>query len=123
MDFITDYGAGPFNIALDMEDWFNRNLAISQQAGQAPATTPPFLFDNLVITHQDISPRNLIIGADGKVWLISWGSAGIYPVGMDAATLVTNRDSAPLFTYLLFEKIPKHEKFLRQLRSITYALT
>jgi hypothetical protein len=57
-----------------MEDWFNRKLAICQRYKHASATLQLSKFDKLVPTYQDIAPRNLIIGADGKVWLIYWGS-------------------------------------------------
>ena len=33
----------------------------------------------LVFTHQDISPRNLILDNDGKLWMIDWERAGWYP--------------------------------------------
>ncbi|TFY54449.1 hypothetical protein EVJ58_g8856 [Rhodofomes roseus] len=39
-------------------------------------------FDNsgpLVLTHQDINMRNIIVGDDGRLWLIDWAWAGFYP--------------------------------------------
>ena len=39
-------------------------------------------FDNLealVLTHQDIKPRNIIVGEDGRLWMIDWAWPGYYP--------------------------------------------
>ncbi|OSD01623.1 hypothetical protein PYCCODRAFT_1452686 [Trametes coccinea BRFM310] len=40
------------------------------------------LFDDsepLVITHQDLNLRNIIVGEGGRLWLIDWAWAGYYP--------------------------------------------
>ncbi|KAL4929002.1 uncharacterized protein BDV17DRAFT_291007 [Aspergillus undulatus] len=121
--WFTDYGAGPFNTIAEMEAWFNRKLEICQDLRQCAESVPPFRFRRLVLTHDDIAPRNLILRPDRKVWLIDWGDFGIYPVGMDAATLSLIRRRAPDFTDLLLEKIQRHEVFSRQLQSIMYGLT
>jgi hypothetical protein len=113
--WFTDMGAGPFGTIREMEDWFNRKLAICQHFKQAPATVSPFRFEKLVLTHQDIAPRNLILGPSGMVWLIDWGDAGIYPLGFEVASLVKRRHSAPQFTDLLLEQVPKHEHLVEQL--------
>lgn len=121
--WFTDIGAGPFGSNEELESWFNNKLAICKKFKQAPETVPPFRFDKLVLTHQDISPRNLILGPDGRVWLIDWGDAGIYPEALEAASLNARRFSAPVFTDMLLEKIPKHEGAVPQLEWIMYALT
>ncbi|KAF5316472.1 hypothetical protein D9619_006598 [Psilocybe cf. subviscida] len=33
----------------------------------------------LVIVHNDLNPRNVIAGDDGRLWLIDWGWSGFYP--------------------------------------------
>jgi hypothetical protein len=33
----------------------------------------------LVLTHNDLSMRNIIVGHDGKLWLVDWGWSGFYP--------------------------------------------
>lgn len=38
-----------------------------------PSTT------TLVFTHQDLAPRNMMIGTDGNLWLLDWERAGFYP--------------------------------------------
>ncbi|PLB50381.1 hypothetical protein P170DRAFT_445706 [Aspergillus steynii IBT 23096] len=125
--WFVDIGAGPFDSKKDLEDWFNLRLIITKKFYQAPDTTPPFHFDRLVLTHSDIAPRNLILGTDGKVHLIDWGDAGIYPDGFEVASLKARRFEAPQYTDMLVEMlsrtIPMHEELYQQLRSIVFALT
>ncbi|KAJ5866764.1 Aminoglycoside phosphotransferase, partial [Penicillium rubens] len=45
---------------------------------QAPKDAPLFHFDRLVLRHLDIAPRNLILGPDGRVWLIDWADSGAF---------------------------------------------
>ena len=33
----------------------------------------------LVLTHQDLNMRNLIVGDDGRLWVIDWAWSGFYP--------------------------------------------
>jgi thiamine kinase-like enzyme len=33
----------------------------------------------LVLTHQDINPRNIILGDDRRLWLVDWTWSGFYP--------------------------------------------
>lgn len=121
--WFPDAGAGPFGSKDKLEAWFNRRLEITQHFKQAPKDAPPFHFDRLVLTHLDIAPRNLILGPDGKVWLIDWADSGIYPEGFEFAALHSRRSAAPEFTDMLFEMIPRYEKVAKQLRQIMYALT
>lgn len=121
--WFSDIGGGPFNSKKDLDDWFNWKLTVCQHFKQAPATLPPFCFDKLVLTHQDIDPLNLILAPDGKVWLIDWGNAGIYPEGFDAARLSAKRHATPVFVDMLLERIPRHEDLTKRLKWITYALT
>ena len=59
--FFTAYGAGPFHTVAEMEDWFNHKIEVCIQVGDMPSTTPRFRFDTLVLTHQDVAPRNIIV--------------------------------------------------------------
>ncbi|KAI9037397.1 uncharacterized protein KD926_000360 [Aspergillus affinis] len=125
--WFTDIGAGPFNSKEHLESWFNCRLEISQKFHQAPDTVPPFHFDKLVLAHLDIAPRNLILDSDGKVWLIDWGDAGIYPDGFEVASLKARTFEAPEYTDMLLEMlskiIPMHDELQQQLKWITFALT
>lgn len=123
--WFTDMGAGPFDSKEHLETWFNRRLEISQKFQQAPDTVPPFHFDKLILTHLDIAPRNLIYDPEGKVWLIDWGDAGIYPDGFEVASLQAGRFEAPEYTDGLLDvlAIPRCEESVQQLRRTTFALT
>lgn len=121
--WFSDIGGGPFKDVTAMEAWFNRKLDICQHYKQAPDTIPRFSFDKLVLTHQDIALRNLILDPKGKVWLVDWGDAGIYPSGFEYAALVLRRWTADEFTDMLLERIRKHPEMERQLSSIMYGLT
>lgn len=121
--WFPDMGAGPFGSKEQLESWFNRRLAISQRFNQAPDIVPPFRFDKLVLSHQDIAPRNLILHPDGKVYLIDWGDAGVYPEGLEFASLKARRFTAPEFTDMLLEMVPQYEELAQQLEWIMFALT
>ncbi|KKZ67296.1 hypothetical protein EMCG_07015 [[Emmonsia] crescens] len=101
--WFTGMGAGPFGSKEELEAWFNHTLAICKNFKQAPET--------------------LILGAECKVWLIDWGDAGIYPEGFVVASLNARRFSAPVFTDMLVEMIPKYEQMVQQLEWIMFALT
>jgi thiamine kinase-like enzyme len=30
-------------------------------------------FEPLVLTHQDLNVRNVIVGEDGRLWIVDWG--------------------------------------------------
>ncbi|KAI0720730.1 kinase-like domain-containing protein, partial [Cerioporus squamosus] len=72
--------AGPFPSYAHLRDWMNGRLHVSQQMQRFRYTEPTF--DNsepLVFTHSDLFLRNIILGDDGRIWLIDFGCAGIYP--------------------------------------------
>ena len=33
----------------------------------------------LVLAHQNLVPENMILGKDGRLWIVGWSSAGYYP--------------------------------------------
>jgi hypothetical protein len=76
----------------DLESWFNHKIEVCIRLNQAPSDTPRFKFKNLVLTHQDIAPRNLIIDAQEKLWLIDWGIAGVYPLGFEQVAFRTQSE-------------------------------
>lgn len=120
----TDYGAGPFRSRDDIEAWFNERLLVCQQFGRASLTHPSFSghFDNLVMCHMDIAPRNLILDGQGKVWLLDWAHAGGYPAYFEKASMV--RTGHPDFTRGLLEMMGhEYQEEVKQLMAIGFALT
>jgi thiamine kinase-like enzyme len=85
--WFTDYGAGPFATLQDFEDWCNHKIDVRIRFKQPPRRRPRFRFREKVFTHQDIAPGNLILDAQGKVWLADWGVAEVYPSGFEQAVL------------------------------------
>ncbi|KAI0684755.1 kinase-like domain-containing protein, partial [Cytidiella melzeri] len=74
--WFTFFGKDPFPTYDDLIAWLNRMLKHSK----ADHLVDPFsVVHPLVFTHQDISPRNLILDDMGKLWVIDWDRAGRYP--------------------------------------------
>ncbi|KAN0074924.1 hypothetical protein V8E54_007535 [Elaphomyces granulatus] len=107
--WFSDYGAGPFDTLQELEDWLNHKLDVCLRFKQAPEDTPRFEFKDIVFTHQDIAPRNLILDPFGRVWLIDWAFAG-----------VRNNKFSNLVLSKLSTSYPKEAL---QLFSIGYSLT
>ncbi|RDB28229.1 hypothetical protein Hypma_001429 [Hypsizygus marmoreus] len=52
----------------------------------------------MVLTHGDICARNVILGNDGKVWLVDWGMSGFYPQWCESIAMMAaaDGDRAPM---------------------------
>lgn len=119
--WLTDDGAGPFATLKDLENWYNHKIDVCIPLKQLPRRTPRFKFRILVLTHQDIAPRNLVLDAQGKVWMIDWGLAGAYPPGFEQAVL---KDRYEGFGEIVLMKLSnRQERVIKQLRSIGYSLS
>ena len=77
--WFTEFGAGPSEYGAQLDAWFNHKLKLSQRTHGAPDDVAPFSLSKFVLTHQDLSPRNLILDGSGTVWVIDWAFAGAYP--------------------------------------------
>lgn len=120
--FFTDYSAGPFKDAAEMQNWFNHKLAICKHFNQAPKDTPAFEFTKFVLVHQDISPRNMMFDESGAVWLIDWADAGAYPPAFEPAALGLQLRFSE-FNRMVLDVIPGYAAEVKQLHSIEYGLT
>lgn len=48
--------------------------------GKAPSDAKPFDSPRpLVLTHLDLTPYNLILDDDNRLWMVDWGLSGVYP--------------------------------------------
>ena len=87
--YFPDISAGPFPSYTALSAWsdgrrrltnlFNKSHMADPSAYKEP---PQVYFDDslpLVLTHGDINICNVRLGTDGKVWLLDWGRAGMYP--------------------------------------------
>jgi hypothetical protein len=53
-----------------------------RQAKHIPPGAFSGTFNELVMCHLDVNSRNIILDNREKVWLIDWGLAGAYPLGL-----------------------------------------
>ncbi|KAL3459362.1 kinase-like domain-containing protein [Aspergillus heterothallicus] len=120
--FFTQYTAGPFENTSQMEDWFNHKLDICKAWKHASQDLPAFKFTDFVLTHQDISPRNLILDTEGHVWLVDWADAGAYPRAFEGAA-ISCQSAFPGFNEMVLSLIPRYPGEEEQLKSIGYALS
>ncbi|KOS41882.1 hypothetical protein ACN38_g7273 [Penicillium nordicum] len=111
--------AGPFKDSAEVQDWFNHKLNICKHVTQCPKDIPPFQFSTFVLTHQDISPRNLVLDHNGEVWLIDWANAGAYPPAFESAALLAQQFFTG-FKETVLAVIPRFPEEERQLDSIAY---
>ena len=106
--YFTELSVGPFASYADLAAWYDKRAQIavrlnhlaSEASGKAPCLSlRKLIFDNsgpLVLTHGDITPRNVILGDDGRLWLIDWGFSGVYPLWLEYACMAAYRNaSAP----------------------------
>ena len=67
----------------DLSAWFKNRYTLSvKEEPQLHVGLPPEPFDDsqpLVLTHCDLNMRNILIGDDGKVYLLDWALSGFYP--------------------------------------------
>ncbi|KAM0233523.1 hypothetical protein ACHAP5_010398 [Fusarium lateritium] len=125
--FFTHYGTGPFRTLSDMENWYNHKLDVCIRLGCLPQNEPRFQFDAVALTHQDIAPRNIIVEKDtGQLVLIDWAMGGIYPVGLEQATLSRQcvGEWDVKFTVAVVEFLPPgYDRLFKQMGRIMYGLT
>ncbi|EED84112.1 predicted protein [Postia placenta Mad-698-R] len=85
----ADYHCGPFSSATALFEWLNGRLRVTQYIREWGFDILPFVQrEPLVLVHGDLTPRNVVLGHDGKLWLIDWGSSGVYPPWFDAAAML-----------------------------------
>ncbi len=90
--WLTIFGAGPFQSYRDLATWLNRKLSIARRGGGKEISAYPMFEDtgHLVFTHQDLAARNLIVGDDGRLWVIDWELAGWYPEYFEYACIASD---------------------------------
>ncbi|KZF24945.1 phosphotransferase enzyme family protein [Xylona heveae TC161] len=122
--FFTDYGAGPFESKDAIEAYFNERLLVCQDFGIA-TTQPPFhgQFEHLVMCHMDLHIRNIILDDEGKIWLIDWTFAGMYPPYFEMAVLVRQGWAQYFQDALRLLKYEQYNEEIARLIAIGFAFT
>ncbi|KAI8968763.1 kinase-like domain-containing protein [Trametes punicea] len=75
---------GPFASYSEMSAFFNERHHMALDIRNVPKDDPSRrdLFDDshpLVLTHQDLNLRNIIVGEGGRLWIVDWAWSGFYP--------------------------------------------
>lgn len=117
--WFTPYSAGPFTGALDLQNFLNKRMDMAKAFSRVPKSMAPFDFANakFALTHLDIAPRNLVLDACGKVWLIDWANSGAYPPMLEIATLVSEQDRCKDFYEPLLQKVSRDQDAVDQFMS------
>ena len=99
---------GPFPSYPELSAFFNERHRLAlihahhldPKTAQETCCSDPFDDSQpLVLTHNDINMRNILVGDDGRLWLIDWAWAGFWP---------------PWFEYLATKIQGEHESELLQ---------
>lgn len=122
--WFTVIGAGPFDTIGELEDWFTHKLEVCKKFRRAYPEAPSFSgkFGKLVMSHMDISARNIILEKGDQVCLIDWDFAGAYPVFFERAALATEVQS-PAFCERILSSIDPYEQEVEELKGVSWALT
>ncbi|KEY74680.1 hypothetical protein S7711_05433 [Stachybotrys chartarum IBT 7711] len=121
--WFTEDGAGPFPTLQALEDWLNHKIDVCDMVYQLPPGTPKFQFQDMVLTHQDIAPRNLILDRNMNVWFVDWGCAGVYPRGFEQVALREQHWHREFADMVLARLSNQHLKLAEQYEAISYALS
>ncbi|KAG6861015.1 hypothetical protein C0995_004868 [Termitomyces sp. Mi166 len=83
---------GPFTSYSEFSQFFNKRHKMSADNKKIPPEDPKRKerFDDtepLVLTHQDLNLRNIMVGEDGRLWMIDWAWSGYYPVWFEYVTM------------------------------------
>ncbi|RJE25365.1 ankyrin repeat protein [Aspergillus sclerotialis] len=88
--------AGPAEIAHFFRFWANfTSMRRAMQASKQPQISDspdfqlgvPMTIEPLVLTHHDLTPRNLLVSPHGQLSLLDWDLAGFYPVSFEYASM------------------------------------
>ncbi|KAK7696306.1 hypothetical protein QCA50_000960 [Cerrena zonata] len=130
-----EFEAGPFSSYDEFILWLNGRFLVAWRFRplKGGGTEPDILQADapLVVTHGDLVPRNIILGDDGKLWVLDWGASGIYPIWLEYATMMrsavrkfnTNSYVAPSWFRLIRFVCGVYDKQYRFVERITFAVT
>ncbi|KAF5316495.1 hypothetical protein D9619_006363 [Psilocybe cf. subviscida] len=71
---------GPFGSYKELTAFFNSRYWLGRKVDDHPLMNESFDDSSpLVITHNALDRRHIIVGEDGHLWVVGWASAGYYP--------------------------------------------
>ncbi|PPQ71206.1 hypothetical protein CVT26_011019 [Gymnopilus dilepis] len=78
--FDRDRPCGPFESQAKLLGHWNAWFDLPKRnARGSPESTKLVESHPLVLTHGDLSPRNILVGHDGRLWVVDWEWSGFYP--------------------------------------------
>ena len=83
---------GPFADADALNTFLNERANGIRGVAIPPEYEKP---EPLVFTHADVNMRNVILGYDGRVWLIDWDWSGFYPRSWEFITMARQAENHP----------------------------
>lgn len=101
-------GAGPFASFRELAGWFDyqqycHRVRLHRGWGVLHWSCPPFpqaTEPPLVLCHGDLHHRNILLDEAGRVWLVDWGNAGVYPPWWEYVHAAIWKDAARLSSCL-----------------------
>ncbi|KAJ3810902.1 kinase-like domain-containing protein [Lentinula lateritia] len=101
---LVDLEQGPFASYAELSSFFNEKAKLSYDHHNIPDDHPwrRQKFDDseeLVLTHQDLNPRNIIVGLDGTIWMIDWGWAGYFPPWFEYVAMKVQLEHEDYYQY------------------------
>ncbi|WKT47124.1 hypothetical protein QSH57_012029 [Fusarium oxysporum f. sp. vasinfectum] len=121
--WFTDNGAGPFGTLAELENWCNHKIDVGIMVKQLTPETRRFEFKDIVLTHQDLALRNLVLGEDMNVWVIDWGCAGVYSRGFEQAALQVQAENDEYADMVLERLSDRQDIVIEQFANIAYGLS
>ncbi|KAE9410749.1 hypothetical protein BT96DRAFT_237017 [Gymnopus androsaceus JB14] len=85
---------GPFASYAELSDFFDERCKMGLDDNNVPYndSSRTVRFDDLnssplVMTHQDLNPRNIIVSESGRIWIVDWEKVGYYPPWFEYVTM------------------------------------
>ncbi|KAI0328429.1 hypothetical protein GY45DRAFT_1372358 [Cubamyces sp. BRFM 1775] len=92
---------GPFASYAELAAFFNERHHRALDAQGVPKEDPARkdLFDDsgpLVLTHQDLNLRNIIVGEGGRLYIVDWAWSGYYPPWFEYVAMKRQNEDEPI---------------------------